>query len=145
MAVQRLLPGNQLQRADFDLLGRDADGDEFTACAQTVDARRHRLCSTHGCHDSLGAAEGLQLPGDVLLGVVYEVPRAELPGGFLYVAAAGDGHCVEAHLVGELYCQMSKSADPEYADQVTGLSGRAAQAAEHGHTRASHRPGLDET
>jgi len=36
-----------------------------------------------------------------------------LPGGFLFVTAAGDGGCVEAHLVGELDCQVSQAAYPE--------------------------------
>ncbi len=37
MPVQRLLPDDQLQRADFHLVRRDADSDQLAACAQAID------------------------------------------------------------------------------------------------------------
>jgi hypothetical protein len=36
MPVQRLLPGNQLQRAEFDLVRRDPDGDVLTGTAEIL-------------------------------------------------------------------------------------------------------------
>src|SRR5258708_18616329 len=79
-----------------------------------------------------------------MLGGVDVVPGAELPGRFLFVTAAGEGGCVEAHLVGELDRQVPQAAYPEDRDQIAGHSGSAAQPVEHRHAGAAHRGGLDE-
>src|SRR5262249_54018104 len=86
-----------------------------------------------------GAAERLQSRCGVSSGTVNVVVSPELLGELRCVAAAGNRRHFEPHVPGVLHRQMTKAADTEHDDKVTGLRWRVSQGVERRESRAKQR------
>ena len=116
-------PGvDQVQRADRQVLGGDADDDEFARRAQTADGRGHRggvvaVASTTAAPPSFCSSAATSCAGGVDV-----VMCAQLRGFLGLAGAPGDRDRLEAHRPGQLHAEVTQPADAEDRDQVAGLA-----------------------
>ena len=68
--------------------------------------------------------------------------RAELLCQRLLIAPSCDGDSLKTHLRGKLNAQMTKSADTQNGDYITGLRAAVAQRVESSNPGAHQRSGL---
>src|SRR5205823_9820098 len=71
------------------------------------------------------------------------MPRTELFRQRLLVLSARDRHRVKPHLRRELNTEMTKPADPKYADEITGSRAAVTQCVERCDSRAHQWRGLN--
>src|SRR5680860_438416 len=111
---------NKLNDGYFHRFFRGANHDQFTVDGQSSASRTHGLSTRDGCEDNLRSAETGKCLRHILGPAVDIVPRAQFLSQSLFVFSSGNGYRLEAHLARKLYAQMSKTADTQNSDHVTG-------------------------
>src|SRR6516162_9600361 len=110
---------------------------------QPLEGLGDRLPAGSGYQNDLGAAERLQSLGGVGSRVVDVVMGAELLRQFHLVGATGNRCDLEPHVPGILHAQMTKAADTDHSDKLTGLRWGVSQCAERREPRAQQRRRTD--
>src|SRR5262245_38596847 len=137
------VPEYEIHARDLDRLRPDAEGNRDTAGTQALEGRGDRLAAGSRYQNDLGSAERLQSRGGVGSGAVDVMVGAELLRQFRLVGATGNRRDLEPHVAGILHTEMTKAADTEHSDKITGLRRRVSQGAERREPRAQQRRRLD--
>src|SRR5580704_6593416 len=128
------------------IIGQSADNADDHHGSIDTEAARDRLHGSSACDggdDGLGAAHGLQRLGRIAHFAVDVVVRAKGPRQGLLVAPPIYRHGPESLPGGELYAQVTKSADPKDRHQIARLRAAVPKGVEGGDAGAEEWRGLD--
>src|SRR5215813_2551310 len=117
----------EIHARDLDRLRPDAEVNRYTARTKALEGLGDRLASRSCYENDLGAAERLQSRCGISSGTVNVVVSAELLGELRCVATTGNRRHLEPHMPGVLHSQVTKAADTEHSDKITGLCRRVSQ------------------
>ncbi len=107
-----------------------AHHDQFTVDGQSSDSCTHGLSTRDGCEDNFRSAETRKRFRHILGTAVNIVPRPQFLRQCLFIFSSGNGYRLESHLARKLYAQMSKTADTQNSDHVTGARAAIAKGIE---------------
>src|SRR5262249_50958850 len=142
-AFEPAAPEYEIHARGLDRLRPDAEGDRDTAGTQALEGRGDRLATGSRYQNDLGPAERLKSRGGGGSGAVDVVVGARPLRPVRPVGGTGERPRLEPHAPGILHPQMTKAADAEDGDKVTGLRRRVPQGAERRETRAQQRRCVD--